>query len=125
MATPNVFTTSSGPMVLHADFSPVTIARPAKAGEVLILMATDLGPTRPGVDRGAAFPSQPSVEVNSPVEVTVDGKAVEVINKIGWPAMTNVYRLDIKVPEGIAAGMSALQITSAFISGSEVKIPLQ
>ena len=110
--------------MFHADFSPVTATRPAKAGEVLILMATDLGPTRPGVDRGTAFPAQTPVEVNSPVEVTVGGKSAVVMNKIGWPAMTNVYRVDVKVPDGTPAGMAGIRITSAFISGSEVKIPV-
>jgi uncharacterized protein (TIGR03437 family) len=125
MSTPNVLTNSSGPAVVHIDFSPVTITRPAKAGETLIIMATDLGPTRPGVDRGSPFPSQPFVEVNSPVEVTAGGKPVEVTNKIGWPMLTSVYRVDVGVPDGIASGMAAVQITAAFISGPEVKIPIQ
>jgi hypothetical protein len=125
MSTPNVLTTATGPAVFHADFSPVTFTRPAKAGETLILMAADLGPTRPSVDRGAAFPLQPLVEVNSPVEVTVGGKPARVTNQIGWPTLTNVYRVDIIVPDGIAAGMAGIQITSAFISGSEVKMPIQ
>jgi hypothetical protein len=50
MSRPEIVTTASGPAVFHADFSPVTAAKPAKAGEVLMVRATGLGPTRPGVD---------------------------------------------------------------------------
>jgi uncharacterized protein (TIGR03437 family) len=34
--------------ILHADLTAVTQARPARKGETLILVATGLGPTRPG-----------------------------------------------------------------------------
>ena len=57
---PEIVTTASGPAVLHSgDFSLVTSAKPARAGEVLILVATGLGPTRPGVDPGEPFPVGP------------------------------------------------------------------
>src|SRR5262249_25401421 len=36
-AAPQIVTTSGGPAILHADFSPVNTARAAKAGEVLIV----------------------------------------------------------------------------------------
>jgi hypothetical protein len=45
MSAPQIVTTASGPAVLHADFSPVTAAKPARPGEVLIVQATGLGPT--------------------------------------------------------------------------------
>jgi hypothetical protein len=47
VATPTVLSTMSGPGIFHADFSTVTSTRPVNAGQVLILMATDLGPTLP------------------------------------------------------------------------------
>ena len=37
LSWPEIVTTASGPAVFHADFSPVTAARPARAGEVLIV----------------------------------------------------------------------------------------
>jgi len=39
--------------------------------------------------------------------------------------MTNVYRVDFRVPEGTAAGMATLGLSVAWINGSEVKIPVQ
>ena len=49
MVWPDIVTTASGPSVFHADFLPVTAAKPARAGETLILTISGLGPTRPGL----------------------------------------------------------------------------
>ena len=58
MSRPEIVITSGGPTIFHADFSPVTAAKPAKAGEVLIVKATSLGPTLPGIDPGQPFPTE-------------------------------------------------------------------
>ena len=60
MSTPQILTSSSGLSVFHSDFSPVTAARPARSGEVLIVQATGLGPTVPGVDPGQPHSSSPN-----------------------------------------------------------------
>jgi hypothetical protein len=39
--------------------------------------------------------------------------------------MTGVYRVDFRIPQGIAAGLVSLQVTAAWIPGSGVKIPVQ
>ncbi|HTM48220.1 MAG TPA: hypothetical protein VL285_06055 [Bryobacteraceae bacterium] len=125
MLRPEIVAGASGPGVLHADFSPVTPSRPARSGETIVLMATGLGPTRPGMAPGTPFPESPVQEVNSPLEVTLNGKSAEVLNKIGWPGMTGTYRLDIKVPDGTTPGMASLQVTSGFVPGPEVRVPIQ
>jgi hypothetical protein len=129
MAWPEVVMLPTGPAVFHAsDFSPVTADKPARAGEQLIMRATGLGPVRPNLDPGKPFPPYPEGplhEVNSPVDVTVNGKATAVINKYGWPATTNVYRVDFVVPDGTAAGMATLGLSVAWINGPEVKIPVR
>jgi uncharacterized protein (TIGR03437 family) len=129
MTRPEVLTGATGPAIFHAsDFSPVTSENPARAGEVLVTSAANLGPVRPNLDPGKPFP--PLVEakvhaVNSPVEVTVNGKAAQVINALGWPGMNNVYRVDFRVPEGTAAGTATLGLSVAWINGPEVKIPVR
>src|SRR4029077_16968779 len=50
MERPESVVTSAIPAVFHSHLSPVTSAKPAKAGEVVIVRATGLGPTVPGVD---------------------------------------------------------------------------
>ncbi len=122
---PEIVATANGPAVFHADFSPVTSAKPARSGETLIVTATGLGPTNPGLTPGTPFPDSPLQQVNSPLEVTVNGKGADVLNKIGWPGTTDTYRVDIRVPDGTVSGTATLQITAAFIAGREMKIPVQ
>ena len=126
---PEVASTPAGPSILHAsDFSQVSTAKPAKAGEMLIMVAKGLGPTLPGlIPQGAkVFASEaPLDEVNSPVEVTVNGEAAAVTNKVGWPGTKDTYRVDFQVPPGTAAGMARVQMTAAWIPADEVAIPVQ
>ena len=55
----------------------------------------------------------------------MSGKETEVINKIGWPGTYELYRVDFRVPAGIAPGMAAIRLTAAWIPGPEVEIPVQ
>lgn len=111
--------------VSHSDFTPVNDAAPARADEILILAARGLGPTRPGVDPGAPFPSAPPLQVvNSPVELTVGGTAVEIVNQIGWPGQQNLYRVDFRMPRG-AGSSAALQLKAAWITGPAFTIPVR
>jgi len=111
-------------MYTPRDFSPVTAATPAKAGEVLVAMVTGLGPTRPGVDPGQPFPANPQ-PVNSPIGVTVDDQAAEVINAVGCPSLVGTYRVDFRVPSGIAPGVMTVQLSAAWIGGPSVNLPIQ
>ena len=76
LSTPEVVSIAAGPVIVHSsDFSLVTAASPAHAGEVLALLASGLGPTRPGVDPGQVFTASPAQIVNSPIDVLVNGKS--------------------------------------------------
>jgi uncharacterized protein (TIGR03437 family) len=118
--------TSNGPSLLHAtDFSLVTVAKPAHAGEILSLFAGGLGPTRPGVDPGQPFPVSPLQPVNSPVEVAINGVAAEVLYAGGYPGSVDRYQVNFKVPDGIAPGAATIRLSSGFIPGADVTIPIQ
>ena len=110
--------------VWHSDFTPVNAAKPAHADEVLIVSVTGLGPTRPGVDPGASFPQTPPQIVNSPVEMTADGQAAEVINQIGWPGEQNLYRVDFRMPK-TSNPTAVLRLSTAWIGASGFTIPVQ
>ena len=125
---PEVEVTPTGPSVFHADGSLVTASNPARTGEVLVMRAKGLGPTRPSLIPVGfrPFGEDPYEEVNSPVEVTLGGKEAEVVNKIGWPGTLDLYRVDFRVPStGGTPGMAALRLTAAWINGPEVKIPVR
>jgi uncharacterized protein (TIGR03437 family) len=126
MSWPTVVTTANGPAVTHSnDFSLVSSAKPASAGEVLSLFATGLGPTRASLSPGQPFPSSPVAAVNSPIDVTVNGKSAEVLAAVGYPGTVDGYQVNFRVPPDTPKGSSSLQVTAAWISGPPVSITVQ
>jgi hypothetical protein len=125
MSRPEVATTSTGPAVFHADFSRVTTTKPARAGEVLIMQATGLGPTIPSVDPGQPFPMDVGAAVNSPVDISVNGQPAQLVNAIGWPGTVDNYRIDFRMPAEAAKGMAAIRISAAWIPSPPVTILVQ
>jgi uncharacterized protein (TIGR03437 family) len=126
MSVPQILTTANGPAVTHSsDFSPVTASKPAAAGEILSLFATGLGPTVPGVDPGQPLPSSPLAAVNSPLEVTVNGKPAEVLAAIGFPGVVDGYQVNFRVPRDAAKGPATVQVGAAWIAGPAVSIVIQ
>ena len=99
--------------------------KPAKAGEVLTLFASGLGPTRPGVDPGQPFTANPLLVVNSPVQVLVNGDPGDVLYAGGFPGAVDGYQVNFRIPGGAKPGQASLQLTSAWISGPPVSIPVQ
>jgi uncharacterized protein (TIGR03437 family) len=125
MTRPEIVITPTGPAVVHSnDFSLVTASKPAKAGEVLSLFATGLGPAR-GVDFGKPFPAIPLAVVNSPVGVTVNGTAAEVIGAVGYPGSVDGYQVNFRTPADVAQGLATIQLSAAWIPGTEVRIAVQ
>ena len=123
---PEIVTSAGAPAVTHSnDFSLVTASRPAAAGEVLSLFATGLGPTRPGLSPGEPFPSSPLAVVNSPIDVTVNGKSAEVLAAVGYPGAVDVYQVNFRVPPDMVKGTAAIQLSAAWISGAPVNIQVQ
>jgi hypothetical protein len=125
LSRPAVVTSPDGPAMFHADFSPVNAAKPARAGEVLIVRATGMGPTVPSVNAGQPFPKDDFAVVNSPVDVSINGQPAKVINAIGWPGLVDTYRIDFQVPAGAATGTAALQLSAAWIPGVPVSLMVQ
>src|SRR5690348_1317759 len=105
--------------------SLVTAAKPAAAGEILSLFASGLGPVNPGVDPGQPFPSSPLAIVNSPVDVTVNGKPAEVLSATGYPGAVDGYQVNFRMPQNVAKGAATLQVSAAWISGTAVGIAIQ
>lgn len=123
---PQILTTANGPAIDHSsDFSQVAASKPATAGEVLSLFASGLGPTKPGVDPGAAFPTTGTFTVNSPVSVTVNGEAAEVLGAVGYPGAVDGYQVNFRVPSDIAKGTATVQVSAAWISSAAAKIAIQ
>jgi hypothetical protein len=126
MFRPEIVVAPTGPAVVHSgDFTLVTAAKPAKAGEILSLFATGLGPVRTNVDPGSPFPTSPLALVNSPVEVMVNGKSAEVLAAVGYPGSVDGYQVNFRIPAGMSPGMATLQVITAWIPSSAVSIAIQ
>jgi uncharacterized protein (TIGR03437 family) len=117
MSRPEIESTGNGPAVVHSsDFSPVTTNNPAKAGEILSLFATGLGPVRANVVLAV---------VNSPVYVTVNGTPAEVTAAVGYPGSVDGYQVNFRVPADAGHGMARLQLSAAWITSTAAAIPIQ
>ena len=126
MFRPEIVITPNGPAVTHSnDFSLVSSAMPATAGEILSLFATGLGPTRASLAPGQPFPSSPLAVVNSPVAVTVNGEAAEVLSAVGYPGAVDGYQVNFRLPPDTPKGPVSIQVTAAWIPGAPVSITVQ
>jgi len=59
MIRPEIMTSGGRAEILHSDFSPVTPSAPARAGEVLLAIATGLGAVRLRIVPAPPFPQDP------------------------------------------------------------------
>jgi hypothetical protein len=121
---PELVDAGLGAAILHSDFSPVTASNPARPGETIVLTVRGLGPTTPALDADQVFPSSPLASATSPVEVTVNGEPAVVINKVGFPGSTDVYRVDLQLPQGTTAGMVRLRIAAAWVPSPDITLPV-
>ncbi len=113
------------PSVFHQGWERVTTRRPARKGELVIAMVTDLGDTRPPVAPGQPFPKEPLLEIAGPVDVRVAGKSAPIAVKIGWPEQVNRYRLDFRIPQDVLIGLAPVVISAGAVSGPAVDIPIE
>jgi uncharacterized protein (TIGR03437 family) len=119
---PMIVSSAGKAEVYHQGWKPVTPQAPAMAGEVLIAKVIDLGPTTPPVPGGQPFPRDPLLPVAGSVEVRVDGRLTEVVQKIGWPETVDTYRLDFVVPKVEGPGRAFVAIKAAGVTGPSVPI---
>ena len=110
------------PLVFHSgDESLVTVTNPATPGELLTVLARNLGPTNPQVFPGQPFPGNTAAAVNSPVDLQVNGTPVDVAQAVGTPLAVNVYDVTFVAPNG-PSGINSAQIFVGYVGG--VKFPL-
>ena len=105
-AAPGVFTVSSdgrgAAVALHADFSSVTAASPARPGEIVALFATGLGAVTPAVPSGTAAPSSPPATTTAVPAVQLGSAAARVRFSGLAPGFVGLYQVNFEVPTGVA-----------------------
>jgi uncharacterized protein (TIGR03437 family) len=63
--------------------------------------------------------------VNSPIDVTVNGKSAEVLAATGYPGSLDGYQVNFRVPADAAKGVAAIQVGAAWIVSAPVSIAVQ
>ncbi len=105
---PGIFSTASSGAgqgaILDAQFRLVGSSNPARAGDVIQIFATGLGPTTPTVVTGEAAPSSPLANVNAPVQCRIGNASAEVLFAGLAPGFVGLYQVNARIPTGTAAG---------------------
>ena len=115
-ASPAIFTLSAdgqGPAVIQhsADFTLVNSTSPAKPGEGVVIYCAGLGVTKPPTadgDHGStAEPFNRTVETP---QVTIGGKAAQVLFSGITPCCAALYQINVIVPSDAPAGNQSVAI---------------
>jgi uncharacterized protein (TIGR03437 family) len=112
---PGVFSLSQNGLgdgaILHADFSLVNAASPAKRGETVLVFLTGLGAVAPTILDGAVAPVNPLSKTTGGMNIFVGGQLVTNISFAGLaPTLAGLYQLNFVIPNGTPSGSQSLAI---------------
>jgi uncharacterized protein (TIGR03437 family) len=127
-ASPGIFTVDgSGAgdgVIVHADNSLVDAAKPASAGEEVVIYATGLGATNPSFATGTA-----ANQINTtalPVSVTIGGKAATVAYGGLTQGCVGLYQVNAIVPSGLTGSQPVvITVGASYSSRAGVTMQLQ
>jgi uncharacterized protein (TIGR03437 family) len=127
--SPGVFTSTQNGVgtgaALHADFSLVTAANPAKKGETILLYVTGLGDVSPAVADGTAGPSSPLSVASNEIDVYIDGETATVSYAGLAPGFAGLYQLNVVVPNTATSGEDYLDISGPDSYTTQATISVQ
>ena len=122
---PAIFFSAAGAAVLkNADFSVVSAANPAKAGDVILVYCTGLGATSASLATGTVVPSTTTANASVPVTATIGGKPATVTYAIASPGFAGLYQVALTVPAGVT-GSSPIVLTQGTVNSNAASISVQ
>ena len=127
-ASPGIFTvngsgTGDG-VILHADNTLVSAARPATAGEEVVIYATGLGATTPSFATGTAANQANTTAM--PVRVTIGGVNATVVSSGLTQGLVGLYQVNAVMPSGLTGSQPVvITLGSTFSSRAGVTTSLQ
>lgn len=110
--------------VLHADFTLVTEAKPARPGQVIQVFLTGLGAVFPAIADGAPGSSTLNQTAPGTVKAFVDNLAADVSYAGLAPLLSGLYQVNLKVPDNAATGNVFLDISTTDSYTSQVALPV-
>jgi uncharacterized protein (TIGR03437 family) len=122
-AQPGIFTIDgTQAAALHADFSLVSAAQPAAAGETVIVFCTGLGAVNPAVITGAAASSTVLSSTAAAYTATIAGLNAPVAFSGLAPGFVALGQVNLAVPSGAPSGLQDLALTGGGGTSNVVKI---
>jgi uncharacterized protein (TIGR03437 family) len=116
--------TGTGPgAILHADYGPVTAARPATVGETVLIFATGLGQTTPQASIGAPAPL--NSQTVATVTVMIGGKNAPASYSGLAPGFAGLYQINAVIPSPLSGIVEVLVTAGAGTSRSGVTVQIQ
>jgi uncharacterized protein (TIGR03437 family) len=85
----------------NANFSLVSAANPAVAGDVILVYSTGLGATTPALTTGALVPAT-TIANTAAVTATIGGQPATVVYSIASPGFAGLYQVAVTVPSGVS-----------------------
>ena len=101
------------------DGSQVTAANPASAGDSLLIYATGLGPTTPGLTSGMVAPVG-TLYTTAAVTAKFGTTNVQASSSVAVAGFGGVYQVTATVPTGLTAGPVSLQLQMGFAASNPI-----
>ncbi len=112
--------------ILSASNQLVNASNPVAAGEVIVIYATGLGATTPGVVSGEPSPSSPVARLVTPAAVSIGGRDAPVEFYGLAPGFVGLYQVNARVPAGVTPGNAVpVVITQAGVSSNAATIAVR
>lgn len=122
---PGIFVVNGQAAALHLNYTLVTAASPAAAGETIILFCTGLGTVSPAVPTGQA--ASPTVISYSTAKftATIAGLDAPVAFSGLAPGFVALDQVNLTVPSGAPSGSQDLILTGGGLSSTAAKIQIK
>jgi uncharacterized protein (TIGR03437 family) len=113
-------------IVKNADFSLITGANAAKAGDTIVIYSTGLGQTTPAVETGTlVVPPSGGFNNTATVTVTIGGVNAPVVYSIASPGFAGLYQTAVTVPSGLTGSTAPLILRSGTTASNTVNLAIQ
>jgi uncharacterized protein (TIGR03437 family) len=127
-AAPSIFivdAAGTGAVVKNSDFSLITTANKAKAGDIIVIYSTGLGQVTPAALTGVLLqPPAASFNNTGTVTVSISGQNAAVIYSIASPGFAGLYQTAVTIPAGVTGSVPVV-LSSGTTKSNSVNISVQ
>jgi uncharacterized protein (TIGR03437 family) len=126
-AQPGIFLPDgvNGAFLHGADNSLVNPAKPATAGEVVVVFCTGLGAVTPPGTTGALASGTTLSITNITPTITVGGTSANIAFSGLAPSLVGLYQINFTVPQSTPSGSSDVIVTANGVASNTAKLPVK